>query len=191
MKNNAMNTRKNTAYATKFLIGEAYKQAFAQATTLKGEIGKTDKGFFKATFTTDKIAKQFANKFNKDYDKATVPAQNTASVQKPKASKGKAESTEELTTILNGVKYRLVPVSEDKPSSTKKTTPKPSTKKSTTSTKAKPSKSKGKTFDYSVIKGKTAQDKNKALHKELVKMGHKDSRTPEYMSIWNARPWAK
>ena len=64
-QNNAIITRKNVAYATKFLVGEAYKTAMGLATTLKGEIAKTDKGLFKATFTTDQIAKQFATDFKK------------------------------------------------------------------------------------------------------------------------------
>lgn len=60
-----------------------------------------------------------------------------------------------------------------------------------TSSSSKPRKAKGNAFDYSVIKGETKSDKNKALHAMLVSMGIKDSRTPEYMSVWNARPWAK
>lgn len=187
MKNNTMYTRKNVAYATKFLVGKSYTEALSQANTLKGEIGETAQGLFKATFKTPKLATEFASKFNKAYDKATQPSRTQA----PTQAKGKNNATEEMTTILNGVKYKLVPMTEDKPSSTKKSTPKATAKKSTTSTKKAPTKSKGKTFDYSVIKGKDNQAKNKALHKELVKMGHKDSRTPEYMSIWNARPWAK
>lgn len=54
-----------------------------------------------------------------------------------------------------------------------------------------PKKSKGNSVDFSKIKGETNKDKNKALHAQLVSMGIKDSRTPEYMSVWNARPWAK
>jgi hypothetical protein len=56
---------------------------------------------------------------------------------------------------------------------------------------AKPAPAKGSTFDFSKIKGKTNSEKNKALHAMLVSKGIKDSRTPEYMSVWNARPWAK
>ena len=56
----------------------------------------------------------------------------------------------------------------------------------------KPKASKGdKPFVFDKIKGATNSDKNKALHKELVKMGITDSRTPEYQAVWNARPWAK
>jgi hypothetical protein len=65
------------------------------------------------------------------------------------------------------------------------------TKASSTKKAKAPKSTKGEAFNFNAIKGKTNADKNKALHKELVKMGLKDSRTPEYMSIWNARPWAK
>jgi hypothetical protein len=57
--------------------------------------------------------------------------------------------------------------------------------------KTEPRKAKGNSVDFSKIKGKTNSDKNKALHAMLVSKGIKDSRTPEYMSVWNARPWAK
>lgn len=53
-----------------------------------------------------------------------------------------------------------------------------------------PKKAKGNGIDFKAFKG-TNSDKNKALHAKLVSMGIKDSRTPEYMSVWNARPWAK
>ena len=65
----------------------------------------------------------------------------------------------------------------------------PATKKTTTDGKG--SRAKRNAFDFGKIKGKTNSDKNKALHKALVGMGITDSRTPEYMSVWNARPWAK
>lgn len=75
------------------------------------------------------------------------------------------------------------PAGKGKKTSTKSTKKVSSTKKIV--------KGKGNTFDFSKIKGKTNSKKNQALHKELVKMGLKDSRTPEYMSVWNARPWVK
>jgi hypothetical protein len=53
-----------------------------------------------------------------------------------------------------------------------------------------PKKSKGNSVDFTQFKG-TNSEKNKALHAMLVSKGIKDSRTPEYMSVWNARPWAK
>ncbi len=66
---------------------------------------------------------------------------------------------------------------------------KPTASKGKTKTTA-PRKAKAKGFDFASIKGETKKDKNRALHAMLVSMGIKDSRTPEYMSIWSARPWA-
>ena len=65
--------------------------------------------------------------------------------------------------------------------------------KPTSSSKKTTKKGKGdnKGFDFNSVKGKTKAEKNKSLHAILVGMGHADSRTPEYMSVWNARPWAK
>ena len=57
--------------------------------------------------------------------------------------------------------------------------------------KAPKTAKKGNAFDFGKVKGKTNKEKNKALHAILVGMGIADSRTPEYMSVWNARPWAK
>lgn len=65
---------------------------------------------------------------------------------------------------------------------------KASSSKKTTKGKGK---AKGNSFDFGKVKGKTNKEKNKALHAMLVGMGIADSRTPEYMSVWNARPWAK
>lgn len=56
--------------------------------------------------------------------------------------------------------------------------------------KKTPKQGKGKAVDFSKFTG-TKSEKNKALHKYLVGMGIADSRTPEYTSVWNARPWAK
>jgi hypothetical protein len=80
-----------------------------------------------------------------------------------------------------------------KPKASKPTATKGKNKATASSPKkaTAPKKAKGNAFDYSVIKGNSNSDKNKALHKVLVEMGIKDSRTPEYMSVWNARPWAK
>ena len=62
-------------------------------------------------------------------------------------------------------------------------------KKSTTSKKTTKGKKNG--FDFNSVKGNTKSEKNRALHAMLVGMGIADSRTPEYMSVWSARPWAK
>jgi hypothetical protein len=67
----------------------------------------------------------------------------------------------------------------------------PTAPKSAPAKKSTPKRAKGSGFDFNAIKGKTNADKNKALHAALVKAGMKDSRTAEYLAIWNARPWAK
>ena len=163
MKNATITRTKNTVNAT-YLPYAAYKRALALATELGGEIGTTDKGFFKATFAKAKIAEKFVDTWIAEYEanrkpapapvEAPKPAQKTPS-SKPTASKGKTKATT---------------------SSTKKTTA--------------PRKAKGNAFDYSVIKGETKKDKNRALHAMLVSMGHADSRTKEYQAVWSARPWA-
>ena len=72
-----------------------------------------------------------------------------------------------------------------------KSKPTKETKSKPTSSKKKSISTKGNGFDFSKVKGETKKEKNKALHAMLVSMGVKDSRTDEYMSVWNARPWAK
>lgn len=160
MTNNTITRTKNTVSAT-YLPYAAYKSAITLATAHKGEIGKTDKGNFKATFKTAKIAEQFVNEWTAEYEAnrkvevAPAPKHTPtkkSSTSKPTATKGKTAS------------------------STKKTAPR---------------KAKANSVDFGKIKGKTKSDKNRALHAMLVGMGMGDSRTPEYMSVWNARPWAK
>ena len=161
MKNTITRT-KNTVSAT-YLPYAAYKSAITLATAHKGEIGKTDKGNFKATFSSAKVAEKFVAEWTAEYEanrkvEPTVAPTPKSTPTKPKASKGKAET---------------------KP-----------TASSTKKTKA-PRKAKGEAFDFSAIKGETKSDKNRALHAMLVSKGVKDSRTPEYQAVWNARPWAK
>jgi len=175
-------TRNATVYARAYLPFPALKNARETATDFEAEIGKTADGFFKATCSTAKIAKAIADKVNADYAHA-VSAPDPAPAQKPKASAKGKNKPETVTVTLNGVEY-AVPASALVPTQAPK-------KQTTAKKSATPRKTKGVAFDFSKIKGKTNADKNKALHKELVKMGLKDSRTPEYMSVWNARPWAK
>ena len=163
MKNITITRTKNIANAT-YLPYAAYKRALALATELKGEIGKTAEGNFKATFSSAKVAEKFVATWTAEYEAnrkvEVAPTPKSTPKSAPKTPSSKPTATKDKTT-----------------SSTKKTT------------KA-PRKTKGEAFDFGKIKGKTNTDKNRALHKELVKMGLKDSRTPEYMSVWNARPWA-
>lgn len=184
-------TRKANTVKAPYLPYPAYKALVQLATDHNAEIGVNADRTLHLTFDEVETAKNVVAKWTADYE-ANRKVEATTDTKKPTASKGKT-----VTVSIDGVEYTvpadaLVPTKAPKASSTKKTTAKTSApKKSTTSSKKAPRKTKGNAFDYSVIKGKTNSDKNKALHKELVKMGLKDSRTPEYMSVWNARPWAK
>ena len=201
MKNTIALTRtKNTVSAT-YLPYTSYKRAIELATALKGKIGENADKTFKATFSSAKVAEKFVAQWTAEYNANRKVEPTIAPTQKPKASKGTNANNFVVVTV-DGKEFlvdasALVPTkptaTKGKASSTKKaTTPKTSApKKSTTSSKKAPRKTKGEAFDFGKIKGKTNTDKNKALHATLVGMGLKDSRTPEYMSIWNARPWAK
>ena len=61
---------KKTAYATAHLPYGAYKGACERALAHEGTIDKTADGFFKATFSSNKIAKQFAKEHNDAYAQA-------------------------------------------------------------------------------------------------------------------------
>jgi hypothetical protein len=171
---------------------KAYKGFIDEATALKGRIVTDAKGIPSATFDSVEIAEKFATTWRANYNanrKVSVVATVVPS-QKPKASKGKASpSTKELSPELakwvethkgddNIFTQAYIKSLETKAtaSSTKKTAPR---------------KAKGNAFDYSVIKGESKKDKNRALHAMLVSKGIGDSRTPEYQAVWNARPWAK
>lgn len=200
MKNTIALTRtKNTVSAT-YLPYTSYKRAIELATVLKGKIGENADKTFKATFSSAKVAEKFVAQWTAEYNANRKVEPTIAPTQKPKASKGTNANNFVVVTV-DGKEFlvdasALVPTkptaTKGKASSTKKTTAKATApKKSTTSSKKAPRKTKGEAFDFGKIKGKTNTDKNKALHATLVGMGLKDSRTPEYMSIWNARPWAK
>lgn len=187
MKNNQLTRNKNEVLAN-YLPHAAYKSALALATAHKGEIGKTDKGNFKATFNSVETAKKFVAQWTAEYNanrkvdlaptKATAPAKKS-STSKPTATKGKKAET--VTVVFNGVEYKvnqadLVPTQAPKTSSTKKQTA--------------PRKAKGNSVDFTQFKG-TKSEKNRALHAMLVSKGINDSRTPEYQAVWTNRPWAK
>lgn len=181
-------TRKANTVKAPYLPYPAYKALVQLATDHNAEIGVNADRTLHLTFDEVETAKNVVAKWTADYE-ANRKVEATTDTKKPTASKGKT-----VTVSIDGVEYTvptdaLVPTKAPKASSTKKAT---DTKKAKPSTKT-PKKTKGNsvTFDFGKIKGKTNGDKNKALHKELVKMGLKDSRTPEYMSVWNARPWAK
>lgn len=97
----AINQNKKTATAT-FLPYAAYKRAEALALAMGGQIGKTDKGFFKADFSNAKIAKDFVTKWTAEYAEAhaayepkpaTAPAPKAAPAKKPSNGKGKSNLT--------------------------------------------------------------------------------------------------
>lgn len=203
MKNIAITRTKNTVSAT-YLPYTSYKRAIELATALKGKIGENADKTFKATFNSVKTAEKFVAQWTAEYEANRKVEVAPAPKQKPTASKGKTDNNFVVVTV-DGKEYlvdasALVPTkpkaskgnSKPTPSSSKKTAAKTEApKKTSSSSKKAPSKAKGKGFDYSVIKGKTNADKNKALHKALVGMGMKDSREKAYLAIWNARPWAK
>lgn len=187
MKNTKITRNKNEVLAT-YLPYKAYTRALELATEHKGEIGKTADGNFKATFNSVETAKKFVAQWTTEYNANRkvdlAPTPKSTPAQKPKASKPtatKGKKAETVTVVFNGVEYKvnqadLVPTQAPKTSSTKKT-------------KA-PRKAKGEAFDFSKFKG-TKSEKNRELHATLVGMGIGDSRTKEYLAVWNARPWAK
>jgi hypothetical protein len=189
---NATITRKNATVHATYLPYPAYKRALELASAHKGKIGTTAEGLFKATFNSVEIAKKFVAEWTADYNANRKVEVAPTPTQKPKASKGKATDNKVVVTV-DGKQF-LVDASALVPAQTSKKSKPTATKGKTTSSTKKttkaPRKTKGVAFDFGKIKGKTNTDKNRALHKELVKMGLKDSRTHEYMSVWNARPWA-
>ena len=141
MKNTITRT-KNTVSAT-YLPYAAYKSALALATAHEGEIGKTDKGNFKATFNSVETAKKFVAEWTAEYNanrKVDLAPTQKPKASKPTATKGKAET---------------------KPtSSTKKTT-------------KKPKASKGNKLDFAKVKGKTKSERNRNAHALILAQGIK------------------
>jgi hypothetical protein len=168
-------------------FGEAKKIA----DSLKGEIVEKSKSEFVATFNAvehrDSYCVRLMSAYNSNRKVGSAPMEirivesttqtKTKTAKKPTASKGKTTSSTKKTEA------KKTETPKKTKSSSKKAT---ATKKSTTSTK--PPK-KAKSFAFGKIKGETVSEKNSALHKELVKMGLKDSRSDAYQDIWNARPW--
>ena len=188
---NTLTRNKNTVSAT-YLPYAAYKSAIALATAHKGKIGSTAEGNFKATFNSVKTAEKFVAEWTAEYNANRKVEPTVAPTQKPKASKGKTANNKVVVTV-DGKQF-LVDASALVPAQTsKKSKPTVAKGKTTSSTKkaTAPRKAKGEAFNFKAIKGNTNADKNKALHATLVSMGMKDSRSADYMAIWNARPWAK
>lgn len=101
MKNITITRTKNIANAT-YLPYKAYTRALELATELKGEIGKTAEGNFKATFSSAKVAEKFVKTWTTEYNAnrkvevaptpKSTPTQKTPSF-KPTATKGKTKTT--------------------------------------------------------------------------------------------------
>lgn len=93
-KNITITRTKNTVHAP-YMPYAAYKSAVALATELKGEIGKTAEGNFKATFNSVKTAENFVKTWTEAYNAnrkvEATPAK--APAKKPTASKGKTTSS--------------------------------------------------------------------------------------------------
>ena len=93
------------AVATEHLPYGAYKSACTIALTHGGEIAKSDKGFFQATFKSNKVATKFAKEYNAAYtaahdayvpkserEPAPAPAKETKK-SKPTTGKGNSKLT--------------------------------------------------------------------------------------------------
>lgn len=170
-----------------YLAHAAYENAKTLAAAHNGKIGSADGKMLELTFSSTKNAKDFVSAFESAYAKAhkeyakangkSVKAKAEPTKSAPAPAKGKANL---VTVTVDGKKYQV-----DKANLV------PTAPKSAPAKKSEPKRAKGNGFDFGKIKGKTNADKNKALHATLVSMGMKDSRTAEYLAIWNARPWAK
>jgi hypothetical protein len=164
MKNTIKLTRKANTVCAPYLPYAAYNALVQLGKDHNAEIGENADHTLRLTFNEVETAKNVVAKWTAEYN---------------------ANRKVEVAPV-----HKSVPAK--KSSTSKPTATKGKTKATTSSTKktAAPRKAKGEAFDFTQFKG-TNSEKNKALHALLVSKGIKDSRTPEYMSIWNARPWAK
>lgn len=186
MKNATITRTKNTVNAT-YLPYAAYKRALALATELGGEIGTTDKGFFKATFANAKTAEKFVKAWTAEYNANKKPTVAPTHEAKPvsKRERQNAYIERQIATLEKSLKAEGIDPNEVV-SFDAHGTPVMSAKASP----RKARKAKGNGIDFTQFKG-TKSEKNRALHAMLVSMGHADSRTKEYQAVWSARPWAK
>lgn len=151
-----------TATQSAHMAYTAYKSAQALVTAHNGVIDFVDGKNIKATFKSNKSAKAFVTAFESAYAEAHK-AYKSAKADLAWLEKGNTEGVKLFTKKAT-------------PSSTKKTAPK---------------KAKGNAFNFDEVKGATKSEKNRALHAMLVGKGITNSKSDEYMSVWNARPWAK
>lgn len=201
---------KTIVTADRYVPYALYTQNKAIVENLGGEMIK-GVGEFRAKFAKVADAKAFVaqavtHMSKREYNatrktEPKAPAKSTAT--NGKGSSKRTPAVEYVTvTDPDGLTYKVPKsalASVDAPAKKAKGNNKPTTantkKATTTKTEKAPAKrtrkAKGNGFDFSAIKGADNKAKNKALHQALVKMGMPDSRTPEYMAVWNARPWAK
>lgn len=101
MKNITITRTKNIANAT-YLPYKAYTRALALATELGGVIGKTDKGNFKATFSSAKIAEKFVKAWTTEYEAnrkvEVAPTPKSTPTQKSTTSEPTAKKSETKPT---------------------------------------------------------------------------------------------
>lgn len=191
MTNIAITRNKNTVSAT-YLPYAAYNALVEGANKRNAKIVNNADHTTVVTCNSIKDAKDLVAEWTANYNANRKVEPTVAPTQKPKASKGKTANNKVVVTV-DGKQF-FVDASALVPAQTSKKSKPTATKGKTTSSTKKttaPRKSKGNAFDYSVIKGKTNTDKNKALHATLVSMGMKDSRSADYQAIWANRPWAK
>ena len=198
---------KTVVTADRYVPYALYAQNKAIVEQLGGEIIK-GVGEFRAKFAKVADAKAFVaqavtHMSTKEYN-AARKTEPKASVQKVatngKGTNKRVSAVEYVTlTDSDGLTYQVPKSALTSVGTKAKTKGKGEAKPTPANTKAKKvaepkapaRKAKGNGFDFTTIKGADNRAKNKALHQALVKMGIPDSRTPEYMAVWNARPWAK
>lgn len=166
MKNTIKLTRKaNTVYAP-YLPYAAYNALVQLGKDHNAEIGENADHTLRLTFNEVETAKNVVAKWTAEYE----ANRKVDLAPAPKSTPAKKSTTSKPTATKGKT--------ETKTTSTRK--PKAHA----------PKKSKGNSVDFTQFKG-TKSEKNRALHAMLVAKGITNSKTEEYMSVWNARPWAK
>jgi hypothetical protein len=188
MKKNTITRKANTVYAP-YLPYAAYKALVQLAKDNDGEIVVNDDHTTRIDFNEVETAKNVVAKWTAEYEanRKVEPTVAPTHEAKPvsKRERQNAYIERQIATLEKSLKAEGIDpnkvVSFDAHG-----TPVMSAKASP----RKARKAKGNGIDFTKFQG-TKSEKNRALHAMLVSMGIKDSRTPEYMSVWNARPWAK
>lgn len=151
-----------TATQNAFFAFAAYNRAITLADEHKVKIDFFDGKKIKATAKSNKAIVAYVDAFESEYEKA----HKAYTKAKGKSETESYDSARDYEDLMDGYDRA-------------KATPR------------KARKAKGNGIDFGKIKGETNKDKNKALHAMLVSKGITNSKSEEYMSVWNARPWAK